>query len=528
MSWWKTARKTEADKSATAAEARSSKGPPQPCEGVSVEIAEGSAARWHPLLEALRRRADQRRALRSARSAERELPFRDVILKGPFDAELLRARDLRTLLRAEFADVDADFHTLSVYANNENEIKAFFGTGVFAPDDEDRQVADLEFCWSKPGQGNSTYVVPMLDQQRPAAWYAGQMGVAVGLFPNSAVAPAYLDGASAEQQLPDERREAYLFIGRRDRLSTPVIEVHCADVTQRAAVAGINVEWWLRDGYWQPVDILLGQARFKLWFRLTSRNGDATFLAGSGNPVGRQHRRILVRGVLLPELPTLAGLSRLWFGEATRWAVEFDSRGRLRSNEISELAHSVVARWGKRFGIYQHRTARWLPRGRAFDAVQTFELSGGSEITHRYFPGRFAGGNSDQAWREIYGRKWSLLQFADEKAFGYLDFLPRATEIIGSTEPGTPVRTIDDREGAKWYIGLDWLNRAAHVQIADQALGLGDYWGRLWRTEIDAEDAEWLDVHVTSASNPAESVEYRIARGEKGPLGPLYIEYNPL
>jgi len=524
MNWWQKESTTTSMGLRAGAAQLPARGSSQPCESVELEIAPGNAVRWHRLLAALRNRADERRAIRTGRRHERELPFRDVILTGPHDTELLRARDLETLLSGEFADIGAEFHALSIHTDNQQDtMRAYFGIGVFAPQDEDRRVADLQFSWSEP-HDNSTAVTPMLDSRWPAAWYAGQIGVAIGFTPT--VAPAFLDRASADVKLPREIENTYLYIGRRDRLTTPVFEVYCPDAATNAYAVCSNAEWWRQDGRWQRVNIHIGSEEFPLWFRLTSRTGDTVFRTGGADRLDANSARIVVRGLLLPELPTLGGLQHLLSGGVARWSAEFDGRGRLRANEISELAYSVVAQWGTRFGVYRHRTARWLPRKWAFHALQSLDLSEGSEITHRYFPERIDDLAGEEGWRGLYGRRWSLLQFADERPFGYFDVQPRASQIVSLPETSTLLRSVANPNTAAWHVGLDWLNRAANVQVGNQAVGLGDYWCRLWLTEIDA-DCNDLDVRVSSHGDPAVQVRYQIARGERAPLGPLYIEYNP-
>jgi hypothetical protein len=524
MKWRRTDAKAGAKDFPAVPEQPSARGLSQPCESVELDITPGNAVRWHRLLAALRVRADERRAVHTRSRQERELPFRDVILKGPHDTELLRARDLETLLLGEFADIGSEFHTLSVYTDNrQDKMRAYFGIGVFAPQDDDRRVADLQFSWSEP-HDEANVVTPMLDSGRPAAWYASQMGVAIGF--NPVIAPAILDRASATVKFPREIENTYLFIGRRDRLTPPVFEIYNSDRTTHAHAVCNNADWWLQDGRWQHAIISLASAEFTLWFRLTSRTGDTAFRTAGAQRAAAKSSRVVVRGLLLPELPTLARFRHLLSGGATRWSVEFDSHGRLRANEIAELAHSVVAQWGSRFGVYRHRTARWLPRGQAFHALQSFGLSEGSEITHRYFPGRIEDLPEEEAWRALYGRQWSLLQFADERPFGYFDVKPRASLIVSAPEDGTPVRSLDEPDNAEWHVGLDWLNRAANVQVGDEAIGLADYWCRRWLTEIDV-GTDYIDVQVTPLDDPAAKVRYQIAQGRRGPLGPLYIEYNP-
>jgi hypothetical protein len=347
------------------------------------------------------------------------------------------------------------------------------------------------------------------------------MGVAIGF--HNIITPAVLDGATADVNFTEASEQSYLYFGRRDRLTSPVVEAYCAGM--HASVVCRTREWWLEDGLWQRADISIGPTSFPLWFRITSRTGDTTFHTGIQNQPDDDKARIVVRGLLLPELPSLLGLQRwLLSGEVSNWAVEFDSQGRLRASELSELAHSVVARWGTRFGVFQHRTSQWLPRRRAFGAQQNFDLSHGAQITRRYFPGRSVDAAS-RAWRNIYGRKWSLLQFVDQRPFGYFDVHPRATELVGAPVSGTAVRNLPSESEAEWLVGLDWLNCAAHVNVADQTIGLADYWCRLWRTQIDITP-EHLEVWTSSLEQPAQSIRYRIAAGERGPLGPLYIEYK--
>ena len=524
MNWWRK-ETTAASIGLRTGPALPARGAARPCESVELEIAPGNVVRWHRLLTVLRNRADERRAIFTGSRHERELPFRDVILKGPHDTELLRARDLEILLSGEFADIGADFHTLSVHTGNQQDkMRAYFGIGVFAPQDEDRRVADLQFSWSEP-HDNTSAVTPMLDSRWPAAWYAGQMGVAIGFTPT--ISPAFLDRSSAKADLPRELENTYLYIGRRDRLTPPVFELYCPDAAMNAHAVCSNVEWWRQDGRWQRANIYIASEEFPLWFRITSRTGDTVFRATAADSLGANSARVVVRGLLLPELPTLGALQHLLWGGPARWSVEFDGRGRLRANEISELAYSVVAQWGTRFGVYRHRAARWLPRKWAFHALQSLDLSEGSEITHRYFPERSDDFASEEDWRRLYGRQWSLLQFADERPFGYFDVQPRASQIVSLPETNTLVRNVTNPNTAAWHVGLDWLNRAANVQVGDQAIGLGDYWCRLWLTEIDAAGDE-LDVQVSSHSDPAAvQFRYQIARGGRAPLGPLYIEYNP-
>jgi len=328
----------------------------------------------------------------------------------------------------------------------------------------------------------------------------------------------------------------FIYIGRLDRFTPPVFEVHCEDRQVRGrAVCDNPLDWWLRDGEWQGLQLSVGDQLLPLWFRLTSRTGDIVFRNGAelgAAPRGR--RRIVVRGILFPELPTLG-----WFGNwspgrsairwspgrsPTRWSAEFDGQGRLRSQEILDLAHSVVAQWGTRFGIYQHQEARWVDSGTAITGRQDFALSQGARLVHRNFPGKsLAAQKVSDGWKPIYQRSWSLLQFADERPFGYFDVPARAHELSGAPEVGTPVRG-DDRAERDWKIGIDWLNRAAHVTVSDQVFGLADYWCRYWATQIRASE-DGLDVEVTGVG-AQDAQSYRIAPGGRGPIGPLYIEYK--
>jgi hypothetical protein len=486
------------------------------------------------LLSELRQRADHRRGFRGGRTIRRELPFRDVILKGPFDPDDMHALELREELASEFADTRVDFHTLSIRApTRDSRLLAFFGNGVFVPDDEDVQVADLELSWHdpfKPDFTSNRIVTPVLDpatgggRNRHAAWYAGQMGVAIGF--HSDMAPAFVDGVPAGAEL-QELAKFFLYIGRLDRFTPPVFEVHCEDHKIRGrAICDHPRDWWLRDGEWQGLQLDIGGQSLRLWLRLTSRTGDIVFRNGAELGVApKARRRIVVRGLLFPELPTMAGFGAWLPGRSpTRWSAEFDGQGRLRSQEILDLAYSVVAQWGTRFGIYQHQEARWVDRRSAITGRQDFALSQGARLLHRNFPGTsLTAQQGSDAWKPIYQRSWSLLQFADERPFGYFDVPARAHELTGSPEPGTPVRA-DDRAERDWKIGIDWLNRAAHVTISDQDFGLADYWCRHWATQLRATE-DGLDVEVTGVGAQGKQT-YRIAPGARGPVGPLYIEYK--
>jgi hypothetical protein len=511
---------------------------PRLCESIALPIGERQEVRWRTLLSALRERADQRRGFRYGRTIRRDLPFRDVILKGPFDPDAMHALELREELGSEFADTRLDFHTLSIRApTRDSKLLAFFGNGVFAPDDDDVQVADLEFSWHDPSGPDfdaGNIVTPVLDptsgggRHRPAAWYAGQMGVAIGF--HSDMAPAFVDGSSAPATAtPPAMLQLFIYIGRLDRFTPPVFEVHCADAQSRGrAICDNSRDWWLRDGEWQGVQLDIGGPPLRLWFRLTSRTGDIVFRNGAEpGPAPHGKRRVIVRGVVVPELPTLGGLGKwLLAGSPTRWSVEFDGRGRLRSQEILDLAHSVVAQWGTRFGIYRHQEARWVDRASAITGLQDFHLAQGARVAHRNFPvGSLVGQKDSAVWKTVYRRSWSMVQFADERPLGYFDIPPRARELTGAPEVGTPVRGAGgNRPEREWKIGLDWLNRAAQVTIADQALGLADYWCRHWTTRCTAtEDGLLVEVSAVGTRNVQS---YRIAPGARGPLGPLYIEYK--
>jgi hypothetical protein len=511
---------------------------PRLCESIPLSIGEHQEVRWRTLLSALRERADQRRGFRSGKTIRRDLPFRDVILKGPFDPDAMHALELRDELSSEFADTRLDFHTLSIRASTkDSKLLAFFGNGVFAPDDEDVHVADLELSWHDPLHQDfdaNNIIVPVLDPSsggglhRPAAWYAGQMGVAIGFHGD--MAPAFLDGPSAPAEaIPTAARDFFIYIGRLDRFTPPVIEMHSAEArTIARATCDNHHDWWLRDGEWQGIRADIGGQSLRLWFRLTSRTGDIVFRNGAEfDAAPRGKARIVVRGILVPELPTLGGLGKwLLAGSPTRWSVDFDGQGRLRSQEILDLAHSVVAQWGTRFGIYRHREARWVDRGSAITGLQDFSLSHGARVAHRNFPTSSAAGHKDgSGWKAIYRRLWSLVQFADERPLGYFDLPPRARELIGAPQVGTPVIGARGHPAdLEWKIGLDWLNRAAQVTIADQTLGLAEYWCKHWTTRCTAtEDGLMVEV---SAVGTRIVQKYQIAPGARGPLGPLYIEYK--
>lgn len=501
------------------------------CESEVLPVTDRDSVRWRPLVRALRERADHRRSFRAGRVVRRDLPFRDVILKGPFDPDSMRALELREYLSAEFADTRVDFHTLSIREATKNaQLIAYFGNGVFAPGDSDQQVADLELSWNDPtssGFSKARIVTPILDpssggRQRPAAWYAGQTGVAIGF--DSDLAPAYVDISSAPEAPPTEILKIFLYIGRLDRFTPPVFEVHCTEAQMAAhAVCENPRDWWLRDGEWQRARIDIAARTFRFWFRLTSRTGGIVFRnGGGGGAAGRP--QILVRGLLLPELPTVFGLGT-WMaaGSPTRWSVDFDGQGRLRSQEILDLSHSVVAQWGSRFGIYRHHEARWADRAAAITGRQDFNLAQGARVVHRNFPSV----HKDPALNAVYRRSWSMLQFADERPFGFFDVPARAHELVGAPEVGSPVREHGDEIAGDLKVGLDWLNRAAHVTIGDQVTGLADYWCQYWKTRISAtRDGLTVELSPIGGRRPANNLAYEIAPGGRGPLGPLYIEYK--
>ena len=510
------------------------------CAFVEFDLAKSSPD-WRALAAALRSRLEPQRRFVMGRQVPGAAPFQNVVLKGPEDVNDVRALAAANALARDFAEDGIDFRVISTVAPNaKGRLRAYFGPGVFAPCG-DSQVADLQFAFTAAPKAGEIRT-PGLDGRRdgvmrqPAGWHAGQGGVCIGFdaagLGGLAPAPAALDcsGAALDPAVAALLDGAVLFFGRRDAFTPPVVEARWQGPGAQVLTVHPAPDWLERDGEWQPLEIRFhGTGSVHLWLRIAHRNGFARALLPHAARRGVSGPVATVHGLLLPEPSLLGGLfRRSSAARPTSWVVEFDHRLRLRTLEPMDVHCSAVARWGPRLAVYRHREARYQDRRHASDTRLSLELAPNVHAEQSYFPNRHEEGplKGSRAVKAIYRRNWSMLSLSDLRPFGDLP-LPSPAALLGDPVQMAPEDLVAPGPGEDWRFALDWLNRAACVEVAGAAMGLAQYWSRHFKVRLEATP-EALRIEVRAVGSGGRRATYEIARGAKGPLGPLYVEYKIL
>jgi len=336
---------------------------------------------------------------RRARTAARTWPgvprIRDILLTGPVEDEA-ECRILNRRLDREFSEERLEFRVRGAWARDAPP-RVFFGLGVFAPDADDQPVADLQFAWKAPPDVDDV-VTPQLGAGRsepPAAWYPGQLGVALGFDRRWAPAMISRRGALPNSPVVAALQDVVLFFGRRQTHAAPVVEAHArgaALAPDSVAVFLEHEDWWLRNGEWQGMELRIeGLGAVPLWFRIASRTGRIHFRSASKSrrgaspdpPAdGKARPLVIVRGLVLPSPPSLLELFTGFLGDrASRIVVDFDGQNRLRTNEISETRSSVVVDRGSRLAVWRHAPpGSWIDRSRSLIGWQDLELDDGERV----------------------------------------------------------------------------------------------------------------------------------------------------
>jgi hypothetical protein len=485
-----------------------------------------------------------------ARSPERpnqfiSAPARDIVILGGPVPETF-ATSIAAELTSMHGQFTPDFRVsaFETLATVSNEISVFFGRGVLAASDMP-QVADLEFCAPAGGakpEHDAKSVVPLIRAQsghnanRPAAWYAGQVGLAIGFRHGAAPATILPEelGDGWEQVLPN----LVLFFGRQNEADSIIRAFHLKQTeTDAPAVDAIPPvvepqfpDWYSRDGLWQWLDI--GGRR--LWFRLTNRTGaslfssDAEMVQRRGREIGLATGLIIVKGLVLPRMPGL-------FDTYSGWRVDFQKDETLRHSEVAGIAWTAVAQTRGRYAIFSHGEGRWkgeeksstgdmvLPLGkqRRIELCFLDEIATGS---------RFGSKKQDEDKRDrIYPADSLVLKYAEQaqsRSGSMGAFLLPAADDDSRwerfvAEPMGPRRGQEDESDAPSQpISLDWINRAASVD-GNVARGLAEFWLDRWTLEVRPTPGH-LEVRVKFEHDPEI---YRIENGGRGALGPLWIEY---
>ncbi len=471
------------------------------------------------------------------------VPARDIIIVGNILPDGFASSIAESLTRMH-GQFRPDFRVETLEASSELDApQVYFGRGVFASSDA-TQVADIEFCATpgdaKPEKGAKT-VQPMLRSQsggnRPAAWYVGQLGLAIGFRPDSAPATILPEefGGNWEPILQD----LVLFLGRQ-RESDPVIRLFRRERTidekentpQLPTVDRQFVDWHERDGIWQWLEI---NGR-KLWFRITNRTGaslfstDTDLIRQRGRTGGGAAGLVIVRGLILPPLPRRRD-------NYSGWRVEFQSDETLRHSELGGLAWTAAAQ-RRRYGIFSHTEGEWRGEEKSATGDMLLPLGKNRRLELRYLDQTALKSNvSFQSERndvetvdQVYGRNSLVL--------GYVESARSQSVSMGAfllagdneedgwqrlvSEPIRPRRggsiTTDDEPLA---VSLDWVNRAAWVD-GDISLGLAQFWLNRWRLEAKPT-AHHLEIRIQIENEVVRP--YRIRNGSRGALGPLWVEY---
>lgn len=503
-------------------------------QGVAVSLPFDLKARHpsHLLFEAMRHCHDVRPELRDGEIALRSMPFRHVVLKGDIDHQGVMARTLERDIARDFSSYLRDFQVASFHDPDIQHMRAFFGFGVFLPVPDDHHVADIEFSWFDP-KDSPQILVPgpaghaiSGDARRPAAWYEGQTGLALSFNPNLTPAIISRDGGpSTLAACSDELDSTVLFFGRRFGSARPAIEAFSIDLDRQQERSRVKLpapqidrdvpDWWLHDGVWQVLRLF---RKIPLWFRITNRTGDVPFvprarLASISGP------RLVVRGILLPRPDALP------FNGPNRWWLDFSANGELRSQEVMERYFTATAQWGGRYAIYDHERFRYIGRESVIDNEQVLSIGTDLRVARFDFDSAKALAKTDQPrtlLRHLYPRHGvDLLAFESRRreAFGVLPLTATRYVVSADRAPRTP----KSRPRDPAVLGLDWLNRAAGVEMARATRGLADDWmSRLQSLEFEVFD-ETLVVRATTAGR---LVEYKIPTNALMPLGPLYVEYK--
>jgi hypothetical protein len=419
----------------------------------------------------------------------------------------------------------------------------FFGRGVFAASDAP-QVADLEFC-ATPGDTKpdekAKPVVPMVRAQfgsgsnRAAAWYAGQLGVAIGFRVDAA--PASIMPEELGEGWEPILEDLILFFGRQKE-SDPVIRAFHRQATNADAhvpkIPAFDLQfadWYTHDGVWQWLEI----NRRKLWFRITNRTGASLFLPDAdlieqrGRAIGGSTGLIIVRGLILPRQPR-----RL--DAYTGWRVEFQSDETLRHSELAGLAWTAAAQ--RQYGIFSHLDGQWKGEEKSSTGEMLLPLGKKRRLELRYLDQIALKGldasnhlkKSDLEQRDkIYGYDSLVLMYAESArtqsdSMGAFLLPTGENEADWQTLVAEPIQLRRESSGQvdaePQAVSLDWVNRAASID-GNIRLGLAEFWLDRWGLEA-RPTAGYLDVRV-KFDRSIES--YRIKNGSRGALGPLWIEY---
>lgn len=506
------------------------------CVAVSMPFDWKSARPSAKLFDEMQRREDVRPELRDGELALRTMPFRHVILRGDIDHFGAAAHMLKRDVSRNFSSYLRDFYVDSFEDASIRDLRAYFGFGVFLPGPNDRQVADLEFSWFEPKPGAPVLAPGLAGQAtgagpKPAAWFEGQIGLALSFNPELTPAVISRDGAPhALAAFAKELDSTVLFFGRRFDAAPPDIEAFSITLDARRR-STVNLpspqidreapEWWLHDG-WQTLSLF---RQIPLWFRIVNRTGDAPFVPRS-RMAEFTGRRLIVRGILLPRPEALP------FGGLSRWWVDFTHSGELRTRETMDRFRAATAQWGRRYAVYDHKEFRYSGREDAVDDRQVLAVATGRLVTRFNYdpePDLKVIDQPPDLLRRLYRRDRVDLLAPEphgKAAFGVVPLQAKTGryEVSGGQEvPSDPADPA--RRGDPAIIGLDWLNRAAGIEVAGRTRGLAEAWmSRMRSLSFDVAANDRLSVRAAMADGPI--IEYEIPADRLMPLGPLYVEYK--
>ncbi|MEM7214137.1 MAG: hypothetical protein AAF423_01245 [Pseudomonadota bacterium] len=464
-----------------------------------------------------------------------EFPFADIIIKDNQSTQQTLATSLSEELEILFADTSAGFSCASYRDSAVGSRYAFFGHGVFAPiDGAAEHSAELHFSWSAPnedGEIDPKFISqPSLqtDSYLAGGWHTGQKGIAIGFSAN--VAPVTIE---LPTDLNEEARKAFrsvfLFLGRDTAYVNPEISLwptEGEEITTNASLAESSSMEMLMQGHWVEIKLRAGGYYRNLWCRYKLRSGAGTFTKQL--PKKQGHSVLAVRGFLMPEINMWH-----WLGGISRWFVHFDSSRTLRHSDFSETQVSVVRQSMKRLAAYDHQPnvkRRWTPGEFLKPGIQKIELGGDCALKLESFPGKVgflpgtgtkvakAAKNLREQLRRFYrSRSWILVHHTDDRDIGYLDCDDGSYELKCA-----PISDADS-EDANNKLGIDWLNKMAQLEVNSVLCGAALYWSSLgFDSEILRTD-NVFEVKL-SGGNVRDPFIYRIRPGERGMVGPLYVE----
>jgi hypothetical protein len=485
-----------------------------------------------------------------ARSPERpnefvSVPARDIVIFGKAVPDTFAASIAGELTRMH-GQFTPDFRisaveTLAADYDGADDVRVFFGRGVFAALDAP-QVADLEFCATakdaRPDR-SATVVVPHIrghsgaNVNRPAAWYAGQSGIAIGFRPGAA--PALILAEEFGQDWEPLLQDLVLFFGRQKDADPVIRGIHLDRTRTEKSTAppphpiDFEPDWYSRDGAWQWLQI----ADRKLWFRFTNRTGASRFSVNAGTVETRARDNgepigiLVVKGLVLPRMPRLVDFF-------SGWRVDFQKDETLRHSELLGMVWTAAAQTRARYGIFSHVEGQWKGEEKTSAGEMVLPLGKNRRLDLRYLediaPGSFGSTSSSKSERQmrdkIYGSDCHVLMYAESPqsqsdSMGAL-LLPTVDQDSQWQKfVAEPVKVRGERGSnePQQPISLDWVNRAASIDGVER--GLAEFWLDRWGLEARATPKH-LEVKVRFEQ---EVQSYRIKEGGHGALGPLWIKY---